>query len=236
MKCDASHNGLGAALEQEVEGDVWVPIAFASHFLKDQEKKYSTNDLEFLAIVWSCEHFRNYLFSNHFVVLTDHKVIISALKTNRGNKTHQSSSTRWVDRLLSFDFDIFHISGCKLGIVEYLSRVPSFEAPRPSSFDKQYVVKCNSRFFDACNFLDCWVRDCSLSDGLSVRSGGNQLPYLSASVNLIEPVDYCQPRAICPVQNNLLDLALFSYNDIGIQSVECVNNLDIRVTSQLQNR
>ena len=54
VKCDACHNGLGAALEQEVEGDVWVPIAFASRFLNDQEKKYSTNELELLAIVWSC--------------------------------------------------------------------------------------------------------------------------------------------------------------------------------------
>ena len=90
VKCDASHSGFGAAIEQEIEKDVWVPIAFASRFLNDQEMKFSTNELELLAIVWSCEHFRNYLLCNHFVVLTDHKVIISALKTNRGNKTHQS--------------------------------------------------------------------------------------------------------------------------------------------------
>ena len=154
MKCDASHSGLGAALEQEIEKDVWVPIAFASRFLNDQEKKYSTNELELLAIVWSCEHFWTYLLGNHFVILTDHKAIISALKTNRGNKTHQSRSTRWADRLLPFDFDIFHISGGKLGIVDYLSRYPTFEAPRPSNFDEQYVVKCINRFFDACNFLD----------------------------------------------------------------------------------
>ena len=118
VKCDASHSGLGAALEQEIEKDVWVPIAFASRFLNDQEKKYSTNELELLAIVWSCEHFRTYLLGNHFVILTDHKAIISALKTNRGNKTYQSRLTRWADRLLPFDFDIFHISGCKLGIVD----------------------------------------------------------------------------------------------------------------------
>ena len=111
VKCDASHSGLGAALEQEIKNDVWVPIAFASRFLNDQEKKYSTNELELLAIVWSCEHFRNYLLGSHFVVLMDHKAIISALKTNRGNKTHQSRLTRWADRLLPFDFDVFHISG-----------------------------------------------------------------------------------------------------------------------------
>ena len=97
MKCDGSHSGLGAALEQEVEEDVWTTIAFASRFLNDQEKKYSTNKLELLAIVWSCEHFRTYLLGNHFVVLTDHKAVISALKTKRGNKTHQSRLTIWAD-------------------------------------------------------------------------------------------------------------------------------------------
>ena len=110
---------------------------------------------------------------NLFVVLTDHKAIISALKTIRGNKTHQSRLTRWADRLLPFDFNIFHISGCKLGIADYLSRFPTFEAPRPSSFDKQYVVKCISRFFDACDILDCWVWNFSLSDGVSASSGDN---------------------------------------------------------------
>ena len=164
VKCDASHSGLGAALEQEIENDVSVPIAFASRFLNDQEKKYTTNELELLAIVSSCEHFRIYLLGNHFVVLTDHKAIILALKTNRGNKTHQSRLTRCADRLLPFDFDIFHISGCKLGIVDYLSGFPTFKAPRPSSFDEQYVVKCISRFFDACDYLDEWARVCSLSE------------------------------------------------------------------------
>ena len=135
VKCEASHSGLGAALEQKVESDIWVPIAFASRLPNDQKKKYSTNELKLLAIVWSCEHFRNNLLGNHFVVLTDHKAIISALKTNRGNKTHQSRLTYYV----------LHISG-------YLSRFPNFEAPRPSYFDEQNVVKNISQFFDSCDF------------------------------------------------------------------------------------
>ena len=219
---------MGAALEQEIEKDVWVPIAFASRFLIDQEKKYSTNELELLAIVWSCEHFRNYLLGNHFVLLTDHKAISSALKTNRGNKTHQSRLTRWADRLLPFDFDIFHISGCKLGIVVYLSRFPTFEAPRPSSCDEQYVVKCISQFFDACDYLDGWVRVCSLSEESSDISRNNQNFDLSNSINLIEPVDFGQPRANFPFWGN----SLISSKDIGNQSVEGVKNWDIQVTAQ----
>ena len=216
VKCDASHSGLGAALEQEIENDVWVPIAFASRFLNDQEKKYSTNELELLAIVWSCEHFRNYLLGNHFVVLTDHKAIISALKTNRGNKTHQSQLTRWADRLLPFDFDIFHISGCKLGIVDYLSRFPTFEAPRPSSFDEQYVVKCISRFFDACNFLDEWARCCSLLEESPTITKNSQNSAVSNTIKLIESLDFGQPRANRPVMDN----SIVASNKFGSLSVE----------------
>ena len=250
VKCDASHSGLGAALEQEIEKDVWVPIAFASRFLNDQEKKYSTNELELLAIVWSCEHFRTYLLGNHFVILTDHKAIISALKTNRGNKTHQSRLTRWADRLLPFDFDIFHISGCKLGIVDYLSRFPTFEAPRPSSFDEQYVVKCINRFFDACEFLDEWAKCCpSLEESPIIQKDklvspdimkNSQSSAVSNTINLIESLDSGQPRVNRSDMNNSF-VASHTFGSLsvegaiiqsipatlhGIKSIEGDDNLD----------
>ena len=61
IKCDASHNGLGACLEEEIEPDVSAPIAFASRLLKKAEGKCSTNELELLAIVWACEHFELFI-------------------------------------------------------------------------------------------------------------------------------------------------------------------------------
>ena len=114
--------------------------------LNTAEAKYSTNELELLAIVWACEHFRTYLLGNRFRVLTDHKAISSALNENYNKKSYQSRLSRWADRLISFDFEVFHIP---LGIVDYLSRYPTFSAPAPSNYDELFVVKSSEAFKSA---------------------------------------------------------------------------------------
>ena len=68
VKCDASHSGLGATLEQWSEQKEWVPIAFASRYLNTQEKKYSTNELELLTVVWAEDRFKHYLLGKEFVI------------------------------------------------------------------------------------------------------------------------------------------------------------------------
>ena len=79
IMCDASHNGLGAVLEQ-LGPERWRPISFASRYLNAAEKKYSTNDLEMLAVVWGTEYFRNYILGRQFLKVTDQKALISLLK------------------------------------------------------------------------------------------------------------------------------------------------------------
>ena len=154
VKCDASHSGLGTCLEQETDAGLWVPLSFASRFLNSAELKYNTNELELLAVVWAYKHFRTYLLGNKFEILTDHKAIISALKEHRGNRPYQSRLTRWADRLLPFDYDIRHVPGATLGMVDYLSRNPTFDAPPPSSvYDELFVIKAIENFTQACNSI-----------------------------------------------------------------------------------
>ena len=72
----------------------WEPVAYASRFLNSLEQRYSTNELELLAVVWSLEHFKYYLYGSQFILQTDHQALLSPLKENRGNKTYQSRLTR----------------------------------------------------------------------------------------------------------------------------------------------
>ena len=60
-----------------------------------------------------------------FGIVSDHKALQSVLKSNKSNKTFSSRLTRWVDRLLPFEFAIVHTPGRTLGMADYLSRHPS---------------------------------------------------------------------------------------------------------------
>ena len=123
--CNASKQGLGAVLQQSQTNGEWRPICFASRSLSDFESKYSINELELLAIMWAVEHFRKYVYDIHFKIISDHKALLSVLKSNRGNKTFSSRLTRLVDRLLPFDFEVVNVAGRTLGLADYLSRHPT---------------------------------------------------------------------------------------------------------------
>ena len=122
-----------------IKNNNWQPIAYASRFLNKNEQRYSINELELLAVVWLLEHFKYYLFGSHFTLQTDHQVLLSALKNNRGNKTYQSRLTRWVDRLLPFHFKVEHVSGKNMGFTDYLSRHPN-SPPTGENMNENHVI------------------------------------------------------------------------------------------------
>ena len=152
IKCDASRQGLGAALEQlDCEG--WKTGAFASRFLNSNEESYSINELELLGVVWAIEYFKYYLFGKIFTVLTDHRALLSVLKSHRSNKSYNSRLTRWIDRLLPFDFNIEHIPGTRMGLVDYISRQTNQRAKSITQYDEEFMVATISRICDAIKSL-----------------------------------------------------------------------------------
>ena len=62
------------------------------------------------------------------------------MRENRANKSYNSRLTRWVDRLLPFDFTIDHLPGSKVGLVDYISRDPQQKAVNISAYDEQFIV------------------------------------------------------------------------------------------------
>ena len=139
IKCDASRKGLGCALEQRTPNGGHT-VAFASRFLNSVEDRYSISELELLGVVWSLEHFKYYLYGEPFTVITDHRALLSIMRENRANKSYNSRLTRWVDRLLPFDFTIDQLPGSKMGLVDYISRNPQQKAVNISAYDEQFIV------------------------------------------------------------------------------------------------
>ena len=58
------------------------------------------------------------------------------MKEHRSNKSYNSRLTRLVDRLLSFDFNIEHITGTKMGLVDYISCQPNRKAKVTNKYDE----------------------------------------------------------------------------------------------------
>ena len=147
--------------------------------MNTQEKKYSTNELELLAVVWSVDRFKHYLLGKEFVIATDHKALVSALDEIRSNKTYQSRLTGWVDRLLPYQFKVVHIPGKDMGIVDYLSRDPKGEPWPESVLDEKFVVTSIESFHKA---LDCLHS--RLSDHDRLDRNENVLEYSGIDQNV----------------------------------------------------
>ena len=120
---DACNTGLGATLWQK-EGEIFRPIAFASRFLTDCERKYAINELELLGALWGLEYFWYYVYGKRVILLTDHQALQPLLKRNRAHKQYSARLTRWLDRLSHFDVKVQYTAGKNIPLTDYLSRHP----------------------------------------------------------------------------------------------------------------
>lgn len=133
VMADASPYGLGAVLIQTDSENEHRIISYASKSLTDTERRYCQTEKEALALVWSVERFKMYLFGQSFDLITDCKAL-EYLFTARSKPCARIE--RWVLRLQSFDYQIVHVPGSQ-NIADALSRLATM---KPVPFDTEEEV------------------------------------------------------------------------------------------------
>ena len=119
-------------------------------------------------------------------MVSDHKALETALKSNHGNKTYSSRLTRWIDRLLPFDMEVVHQPGRTMGLTDYLSRHPSEYNEREWSksakelWESWFVVilvedeNCNRQLYTNQRINKLFNRPIGLQQASHARESGRQ--------------------------------------------------------------
>lgn len=136
VMADASPSGLGAVLTQTNSLGESRIICNASKSLTDTERRYCQTEKEALALVWSVERFRMYLYGREFDLITDCKAL-EFLFTPRSKPCARIE--RWVLRLQAFDYHIVHIPGYQ-NVADALSRLGSLK-PIPFDADEELCIR-----------------------------------------------------------------------------------------------
>ena len=122
LSTDASKIGLGAVLKQITEDGKMKVIYYLSRVLSKAEAKYSTTELEALAMVWAITKPGPYLLGRDFKIETDH----CPLCQFHQKKSRNGRLDRWAIEILS-EYNITEIK-YKKGIcncdADLLSRYP----------------------------------------------------------------------------------------------------------------
>jgi hypothetical protein len=114
IETDACNSGIGAVLSQEGH-----PIAYFSKGLSATNKKLSTYEKEFLAVMMTIDKWRSYLHRNAFLIKTDHQSL-----------SHLQDQTLFTDlkrkamrKLSGLQFKFAYKKGPENKVVDALSRV-----------------------------------------------------------------------------------------------------------------
>lgn len=121
LHTDASVDGYGAILLQKSDEDgAFHPIHYSSGKTSPAERRYTSYELEVLAIVKALVKFRVYLLGIHFKIITDCRAF--ALTMNKKDLCVRVA--RWALLLEEYDYVIEHRPGKNMAHVDALSRNP----------------------------------------------------------------------------------------------------------------
>ena len=116
--CDASNVGLGSWIGQGTL-DAIRQSCFHSRKFNRAQLRYPTFQKELLAIINSLHFFEAQLRGHQFVILTDHKPLLTFMQ----RRPDSQKLRRWQDFLMTFDCTIEHTAGKDNHIADALSRM-----------------------------------------------------------------------------------------------------------------
>jgi hypothetical protein len=119
VKTDASENGYGAVLCQEIKG-VEHPIAFSSGTFSSEQRKYSTWEKEALSVVLAVKKYHHFLVHQKFKIVTDNQINTYLLKPEKPLANQRQ--IRWQLFLKNYIYSIEHRPGKFLYLEDGLSR------------------------------------------------------------------------------------------------------------------
>ena len=85
---DVSDTTVGAVLQQKVD-DQWCSIAFFSKRLTPSKKRYSAFERKLFGVYLAIKHFQHFVEGWNFHIVTDHKPLTFALRSNHNHSPRQ---------------------------------------------------------------------------------------------------------------------------------------------------
>ncbi|GJW21472.1 putative mitochondrial protein [Tanacetum coccineum] len=113
VETDASGIGIGAVLQQGGH-----PMAYLSKTLAPKHHALSAYEKELLAVIMALDRLRGYLLDRHFQIKTDH----FSLKYFLDQRITTPFQSKWLPKLLGYDYEILYKKGKENQAADALSR------------------------------------------------------------------------------------------------------------------
>ena len=125
LETDASGSAVGAILSQDGR-----PVAYMSHRLSVNERKWSPAELEGYAVILAIRKFKNYL-REKFTIISDQKGLVYALNSRSPVKNNKYE--RWKLEMADLNFEVQYRPGILNVAADALSRCSSVHTIKDNS-------------------------------------------------------------------------------------------------------